>query len=653
MAERLGEALLELHTDDRGFDTGIGRAERRARGLGVKFDAVGRKALALGRNLAFAAAGAGAALGVMVKKQIDHADAMSKSARRAGVMTEALSELAWAGELSDVSLDKITTGLQRLSYNMGQAATGADKTLASAFRQLGIDITDADGRLRSADAVFLDIADRFAAMEGGADKTALAMRLFGRAGGEMITVLDNGRSGLREMADEAQRLGLVISTDMGQRSEVLNDTLTRIKRGFEGIVIRIAQDLLPQLQAFADRLNDPEIVKNAETMARGVVNALGWIADAVREVIGFLQTMGEWWGKLRGVVEWAATHDMFGRPIGQPARNPRLPSLEDVQNAEALSDAEFDDRFTPALPGKTGRLPETKPKPAGEPFRFADLETGGGSGKSAKQEYAELTASAREFIDTQWTEQRALGMTQMAANALRYEQELLNEAKRADIELTPEQEQELKALAQQMAEAEGATTALAESLDFRRDVFRGFFSDLRSGLREGKSFWESFRDAAVNAIDKIADRIFDKMLDALFQLDTSLTNLGAGAQAGGGGILGGLFGGIGKVIGGLFSGFFADGGLIPEGSFGIVGEKGPEPVFGTSRGAAVLPNSALAGMGGGGTVTLRVIGEEGKFFAPKIRAEAQGVAVKVVQEGLSQYDGGLPGRISDVMERQG
>src|SRR3546814_18695615 len=55
---------------------------------------------------------------------------------------------------------------------------------------------------------------------------------------------------------------------------------------------------------------------------------------------------------------------------------------------------------------------------------------------------------------------------------------------------------------------------------------------------------------------------------------------------GGGGV---LFSSIGK----FFSGFFADGWLIPTGSFGIAGEAGPEPIFATAGGVGVLPNSAL------------------------------------------------------------
>ena len=49
-----------------------------------------------------------------------------------------------------------------------------------------------------------------------------------------------------------------------------------------------------------------------------------------------------------------------------------------------------------------------------------------------------------------------------------------------------------------------------------------------------------------------------------------------------------------------FAGLFANGGLIPRGQFGIVGEAGPEPVFATPSGVGVLPNSALRSMGEGG-----------------------------------------------------
>jgi hypothetical protein len=63
-----------------------------------------------------------------------------------------------------------------------------------------------------------------------------------------------------------------------------------------------------------------------------------------------------------------------------------------------------------------------------------------------------------------------------------------------------------------------------------------------------------------------------------------------------GGLLGGGVGGSGGLFGAiqsLFAGGFATGGMIPTGKFGIVGEKGPEPIISTARGALVRPNASL------------------------------------------------------------
>jgi hypothetical protein len=60
----------------------------------------------------------------------------------------------------------------------------------------------------------------------------------------------------------------------------------------------------------------------------------------------------------------------------------------------------------------------------------------------------------------------------------------------------------------------------------------------------------------------------------------------------GGGILGGItnaLSGVGNFVSNLFAGFFANGGMIPSGQFGVVGERGPELISGP---ATVTPISA-------------------------------------------------------------
>jgi len=51
----------------------------------------------------------------------------------------------------------------------------------------------------------------------------------------------------------------------------------------------------------------------------------------------------------------------------------------------------------------------------------------------------------------------------------------------------------------------------------------------------------------------------------------------------------------------FFAGFFADGGTVPAGQWGIAGENGPEPIYGGASGMTVVPNGATSPQGGGGS----------------------------------------------------
>ena len=590
MAERLGEALLDIDTKDKAFNRGVDRAERKALGLGRTFDLTSAKALKLGRNLALAAAAGTAALGLLVKRTIDHADAMSKAAARSGTTTEALSRLAWAGDLSDVSLETLTGSIYRLSNAMAQAASGKDKDLQAIFKGLGIEVTDTAGRLRSADQVLMDFADVFASLENGAEKTALAVKVFGRSGAALIPLLNNGRQGLAGMADEADRLGLTISTKMGQDAEKFNDTITRIGALMRGMVVQIAGDMLPALQDFADKLADPAFRQDAQEMAADIVAAFGLIADAIRTVLGLIEDVGEAWKTAKGWVEWANNHTPLGEKIDQPFGfgNGTITPIDKsgpdrFGDTFGAAETNANRTFSGALPG----APRTKPTPQRQlPPSLSSLLGGSGSGSGA----SELERQKQAVLDL--------------IAALKDEQAILRTSDPVQKEMIRNRQVLAAATPQQAAEIErliGVTMREREALASIQDAF------------------QTFGDMSVDAIDGLLDST-DNLGDSLEDVAKSLRRMvlqaellgqgplaqmfGMSAPAGGG--PGGLFGALTRVItgglgggggiGGAFAGMYATGGLIPNGKFGIVGDAGPEPVIGTSRGAMVLPNSTLRNM---------------------------------------------------------
>lgn len=267
---KIGALHVALGLDSAQFNSGINKAEG---GLG-KFGKTAGIALAA---VATAAVAAGAALGVAVKGAIDHADELSKTAQKIGVATEALSRLEWAAKLSDVSLEQMSTGLRKLSQNMLEVSQGRGAQAESSFAALGISVTDATGALKSADEVMTEVADKFSRMEDGSVKTALAMNIFGRAGTQMIPMLNMGRQGLADMAAESDRLGQTISGETGRAAEEFNDSLTRLDAVFSGIVNRIMVQALPALNNLTGTLSDPgfqSAISNTTTLFVGLADVI-------------------------------------------------------------------------------------------------------------------------------------------------------------------------------------------------------------------------------------------------------------------------------------------------------------------------------------------------------------------------------------------
>jgi len=115
----------------------------------------------------------------------------------------------------------------------------------------------------------------------------------------------------------------------------------------------------------------------------------------------------------------------------------------------------------------------------------------------------------------------------------------------------------------------------------------------------GLSFSSAFEDAIVHG-GKLSDvldglgaditRIVTRKLvtEPLGNGIADLFKSAGGSGGGGGDLWGKLFGQVSS----FFGGFFAEGGYLPAGKWGIAGERGPEPIFGGRSGMTIHPASA-------------------------------------------------------------
>ena len=250
------------------------------------------------RGLTGAAGGLSGALGALApllsvaglvglaKGSLDAGDKMYDLAQRTGVSVEALARFKKAAATSGTDIDAVSKALVKLSKGMVDAAAGSKQQM-SAFKALGINIKDSSGQLKSADAVTLEVANRFKAMPDGVAKTALSLKLFGKAGAEMIPMLNMG-------GDAIDKLSVKMTTAFAQKADAYSDKLAALS----GKVGALGADLLIMLLPALDKITDavtgavtafnnlPDPVKNFAISGAAIAIAWGPVVSLIKGAIG-------------------------------------------------------------------------------------------------------------------------------------------------------------------------------------------------------------------------------------------------------------------------------------------------------------------------------------------------------------------------------
>jgi hypothetical protein len=289
----IGALRIVLGADTAALEDGLKHAQSR-------LSAFGRSIAVAGAAIAGALAGAAGGLAVAVGRTVDEMDNLGKTAQKIGIPVEELSRLKFAAELSDVSVESLSKSVIKLSRSMSDAAKDATGEAANAFAAVGVSVTDASGRMKAADVVLGELAAKFARYEDGANKTALAVALFGRAGADMIPLLNQGRAGLADLTAEAAALGLTIDGKAAKAAEDFNDNLKRLTAVKDGLIVRLTTGLVPALASLSEALvkasKDSDLMQTAQEAVNSTfrffvengIAAVGIVSQLSTEIKGII-----------------------------------------------------------------------------------------------------------------------------------------------------------------------------------------------------------------------------------------------------------------------------------------------------------------------------------------------------------------------------
>ena len=254
-----------------------------------------------------AATAAVAGLFAFTKEAAQWADDMNTLSKVTGIGTDELQKFAYASDLIDVSMDTLTGSLTKLTRTMQSASQGGTSAAAQAFQELGVSVTDSTGQLRDRQQVFYETIDALGRIANETERDALAMNIFGKSAQELNPLIKGGAETLKQLGDEAERAGLILSQTTLDNLNEFNDKVDLLKAKGDQIknlaasemtpaldgLVEVADDLLDEINQMAQSGELKKIAKEAgemiKTAAEALKNLLKFVWDN-KEAIGRLVT---------------------------------------------------------------------------------------------------------------------------------------------------------------------------------------------------------------------------------------------------------------------------------------------------------------------------------------------------------------------------
>lgn len=605
MAGSLGNLVVSLIAETAQFRSDMGKAAYQAE-KNFKSIKTSAQSLAAGLGVYFSAR----MFVDWIQGAIDASAAIYNLSQKTGIATDSLSKLQYAAKINDVAAEDFGTSLIKLNKNIAAAAVGTGDAKA-AFDAMKISVKDAQGNIKGTDVLLGEIANRFASYEDGANKTALAIALFGRAGAALIPMLNDGKVGLDAMGKELERLGGVIFPDAAKRADEFKDNLDRIKISTNATAMEIGNVLLPYLKDLSDQflvarknglsfidmlllgMEDPSAkIENQIKNLAAQADFLSKVGLSDSAVTNSIRRREAYFREIQAMQNLAkATQDTQNK-LGANKTDPKLKAPGIASGSK--KEKEPIDEVTKALERQAEAV--NKLLYADSQLAVQEVFLAGGTVqqiekaqqladtyerlKIATEESAQLQRDFKTLYDQTASPVQKLADEEARLIKLReqlirngYEvaqvermidEARMNAAEIMDVKQVKTDLDDLKEAAQQFSNA--ISTAFEDAI-----ISGGNFQDMLKGLE--------------NTILQIGTRIlFTKPLERA--LEGMFNNFMPGGSSSN------WISDIGSWVGSFFGGAMAGGGSVFPGQTYLVGERGPE-LFSPQSAGSIIPNDAM------------------------------------------------------------
>lgn len=242
----LFELFAKISADSSGFDKAISRAEKAGNSLKNSLsDTFGKiKTVVAGAlSVAVIKKGVDAVLD-LANATAEAGDRIDKQSQVLGMSRKAFQEWDYILAQNGASIDSMASSMKTLNSAIMSATDGSDEYNEALIR-LGLNHVELSNM--DMESQFESVVRAFQKMPAGAQKSALAVKLFGKNGMELLPLLNQADTSIDELRQRAEELGLIMSDDAIDASVKYGDALDDLKRTFNSFKYSIGSKLLPTL----------------------------------------------------------------------------------------------------------------------------------------------------------------------------------------------------------------------------------------------------------------------------------------------------------------------------------------------------------------------------------------------------------------------
>lgn len=249
MAENVGGIVWTASIETQQLVNGERQINQSTNRAGRNFDNMERKATGLNTTLTRLAK---TIVGVFAVRQLQRfametiraVDEQNTFAQSISVSYQELQKLQFAAEQNGATINELNNSLRRLTRRTEEAARGTGAAV-QAFENLGLNARELESL--SPDEIFLRVADAFQELEGSGKEVSTAFGLFDTEGAKLINTLRQGSAGIRELGDEAERSGRIISQQTAEDAAKFNEELNKLQGAAKGAAVSLGAELVPRM----------------------------------------------------------------------------------------------------------------------------------------------------------------------------------------------------------------------------------------------------------------------------------------------------------------------------------------------------------------------------------------------------------------------